>query len=292
MAELDLSYLGSAPIKDANETAAHSAIELLLVKLDKLQKKMVDKVVEKKHGTRLSPASPVYQKIADKLRKQGLDCTEGDAVKFVVKGADLNLIEAKTDQATTLPLAQLVLLSVLPAREEGFVVLAIIQKNKQGSITCHGLRCTPAAAEDARVTLVKAIETQAKAGVTREKTTIARASQPGDGTITFGIGLHRKSSMRVSGKVRRQGTINLKGKKTGEVKRRSSTYGNTFASFGADTAMALPEREPNESMSPLGVTAADQDFGDDDLLDGFDDDDLFGGGDDAVDLGLFGFDGE
>ena len=54
-----------------------------------------------------------------------------------------------------------------------------------------------------------------------------------DSTITFGVGLHRKSSLRVSGQVRRQGTINLKGKKSGSMKRPSHTYGKTFTSMGA-----------------------------------------------------------
>ena len=41
----------------------------------------VGRIVEKQTGSRLSPASPIYRKVAAKLKKQGLDCTMGDAVK-------------------------------------------------------------------------------------------------------------------------------------------------------------------------------------------------------------------
>ena len=44
--------------------------------------------------------------------------------------------------------------------------------------------------------------------------------------ITFGIGLHKRSSIRVADPLRRKGTVNLKGKSGAEVKRRSSSYGN------------------------------------------------------------------
>jgi hypothetical protein len=78
--------------------------------------------------------------------------------------------------------------------------------------------------------------------------------------ITFGIGLRKKSSIRVSDGLRRKGTVNLKGKSGAEVKRRSSSYGNTFASLASAT-------EPAVSM----LSDELESFGDDDL-DGIEDD--------------------
>lgn len=64
--------------------------------------------------------------------------------------------------------------------------------------------------------------------------------------------------------MRRQGTVNLKGRKGGHAKRRSSTYGNTFASFDAPSPNQEPEANADIFNDELS-TIDDED----DLLDGF-----------------------
>lgn len=325
MEGLKLSYLGCAPITQVGEQVVHSAMELLLVKLDKLQQKMVDKVVEKKHGTRLSHASPVYQKLCMKLRKQGLDCTQGDPIKMAINPPTLDLTEDKNGAITSIALTQLVQITILPSRDEGKVIFTFIQDDRaSGMIKCHGLLCEPMVAEMARVSLVASLATL-KAEAKPSSIGLAKSKNLGDkdSTITFGVGLHRKSSLRVSGQVRRQGTINLKGKKSGEMKRPSNSYGKTFTSLATGNGAAGwgamgPARPafdaPGGAGYRLSATPSDvreEEEEDDDLLDDFDED-MFGtddvdgsalGGDnpnlvdgndgelgDDIDLGSLGFD--
>ena len=49
------------------------------------------KVVMKKHGSRLSEASPVWQKVSEKLKKSRLDCTCGDPVDMCIRSDDVTL---------------------------------------------------------------------------------------------------------------------------------------------------------------------------------------------------------
>lgn len=318
---LKLSYLGCAPITQVGEEVVHSAMELLMVKLDKLQQKMVDKVVEKKHGTRLSHASPVYQKLCAKLRKQGLDCTQGDPIKMAINPPTLDLTEDKNGAITSIALKQLLQITVLPSRDEGQVIFAFIQDDPATGIKCHGLLCEPVVAEKARMSLMASLATL-KAESKRSSVGVAKSNNLGDkdSTITFGVGLHRKSSLRVSGQVRRQGTINLKGKKSGSIKRPSQTYGKTFTSLAAGAGAGAwgamgPARPAFDAPGGAGRSSAvPSDVGeeeDDDLLDDFDED-MFGTDDvdgdavgvdnpnlvdgdddelgDDIDLGSLGFD--
>lgn len=128
-------------------------------------------------------------------------------------------------------------LTLLPPREgDDLVFFSFIQEEDQNRLQCHILKATPAVAEQCRVSLSTAVR-QAAESERQAKGVLGKASGMAADTdknrITFGVGLHKKSSIRVSDGLRRKGTVNLKGKSGAEVKRRSSTYGNTFASFGA-----------------------------------------------------------
>lgn len=173
---------------------AHSAIEMLMVKLEKLQAKMVDRVVEKKHGTRLSSASPVYQKVAAKLQRQGLDCTKGDKIELLIDSPTapgaIAMVEIKNGSVTTIPLAEMLELTILPSQEEDKVVFAFIQDSTDAGIRCHGLLCTPMIAEQTRSGIVTAMAMLVKEDVTRKENSRAGQSKStGDNSskITFGM---------------------------------------------------------------------------------------------------------
>lgn len=67
----------SAPIKALTSKILRDAVELLRVKLEKLQQRIVDEFVERKCGSRLSPASPIYQKIAQVIISMLHTCPTG-----------------------------------------------------------------------------------------------------------------------------------------------------------------------------------------------------------------------
>jgi len=291
-----MRYLGCAPVTDIGEDVTQGAVDLLVLKLARLQKKLIDKAVEQKHGSRLSEASPVYKKIAEKLARAGKDCTHGDPVNFSVETEYIVMSEPEKDSRTNIPLGDVLSLTLLPPKSVAdMVYFSFICEEAQNRLQCHVLIAPPEVAEKNRVSMSQAIRNFAKSpkaakmkgGVLgRAGGMDTKVNKPG--TITFGVGLQRKkSSIRMSQGLQRKGTVNLKGKSGGEVKRRSSTYGNTFASFAAPAPANLP-------------AVADEP---DDLLDGFDgfDDDIFGQDDvinegDAVDddldldLDQFGFD--
>eukprot|EP00037_Helgoeca_nana_P017831 m.169511 g.169511 ORF g.169511 m.169511 type:complete len:352 (+) comp24167_c0_seq1:46-1101(+) len=304
----EMQYLGCVPVTDIGESFTQSAVELLVMKLSRLQKKMVDKVVEKKYGTRLSEASPMYQKVAQKLANSEMDCTRGDTVNVVLDTPteSIILIETKNDQRTVISMHDILSLTLLPPRDgDHLVYFSFIQEVAQNRLQCHVLQSAPTTAEECRVRLSTAVR-EAATSDSRTKGVLGKASGMATdldkNRITFGVGLHKKSSIRVSDGLRRRGTVNLKGKSGAEVKRRSSTYGNTFASFGAPApaaAVASPSRptlddglpDVDDAFLDIDDNEFDDDiFGQDDMLG---DDDERGDGFDDLDLNLdqFGFDG-
>lgn len=64
-----------APVRGKTAQVAKEAVGLLKLKLEQLQQRTIDAHVMQIHGSRLSPASPVYQKIAQVCRAQ---CARGD----------------------------------------------------------------------------------------------------------------------------------------------------------------------------------------------------------------------
>eukprot|EP00041_Stephanoeca_diplocostata_P008048 m.115631 g.115631 ORF g.115631 m.115631 type:complete len:338 (+) comp17149_c0_seq1:240-1253(+) len=269
--EFNMRYLGSAPVKAIGEEVTKSAINLLMIKLQKLQKKMVDKYVMKQHGTRLSDASPVYQKLAEKLSKNDLDCTRGDPVRVTITSEVFEMKDLKSsEQGTCVRLNEVLSLTLLPGQDESSVLFSFIQEPAPRQLQCHVLLCPKDDVDAARVTLSTMIRAAAKApsATGKGKGLLGRATKleggEPDNVITFGVGLRRKSSLKVSGGLRRKGTVNLKGATSGEVKRRSSTYGNTFASFGAP----MPGTAAHEAVPASAVRG-------DDLFDDIDDD-IFG----------------
>lgn len=140
---------------------------------------------------------------------------------------------------------------------------------------------------------------QLQAGVQKASVGVSVSQDPN--TITFGVGLGRTSSMRMSDGVRRRGTVNLKGSRKAEAKRSSASYGKSFAALASPTTS--PSTGEHDQVS-LG-SSADDDL-DEDLLAGLDAT-IFGkdaevdildeeggtsdmGPEDELDLANFGFD--
>lgn len=62
----------------------------------------------KQHGTRLSDASPVYRKIAEKMSKNDLDCTRGDPVRIKITSEFFEMKDPKsTEQVYSMALCLL-----------------------------------------------------------------------------------------------------------------------------------------------------------------------------------------
>jgi len=294
-----IGYLGCAPLNTATKEVMFDAMKLLMLKLGKIQVKMVDRLVEKKHGSRLSAASPVYQKIASTLAKNGLDCTKGDAITVDINREFLSLTDIKTNSTNQIPLSQMIVLDILPSIEgnvgtgngeemenfakgtvqwtmesfykEESVIFAFVQDTKK-QLLCHGLRCSPAQAEEFRAQLRGKLSALKPRMISSE----TNLQAPENSKITFGIGLHRKSSLRASKAQRQRSRMkdqtNLTGQSGIAIKFRPAGLGTTFASLG-DT-VDQPKSRPEVVKSPEVVD-------DDDLLDL--DDDLFAMDDDLED---------
>eukprot|EP00038_Savillea_parva_P016420 m.16825 g.16825 ORF g.16825 m.16825 type:complete len:337 (+) comp3427_c0_seq2:32-1042(+) len=311
----EMRYLGRVPVTDIGESFTQQAVEILLMKLQRLQKKMVDKVVEKKHGSRLSEASPIYQKIAAKLANSDMDCTRGDKVHVLIDNEAMTMVEPSNDTRTAIGLHDILSLTLLPPREgDTLVFFSFIQEVDHNHLQCHVLQATPSVAETCRISLSTAVRQAAATAAsqsTQKKGMLGKAvglAAPAEkNKITFGVGLHKKSSIRVSDGLRRKGTVNLKGKSSAEVKRRSSTYGGTFASLLPPTGAAVnvdadEDELPLDAASMSPHSEGDEDdllagieediFGQDDVL-GEDDERGMSNMDDLnLDLEHFGFGGD
>eukprot|EP00041_Stephanoeca_diplocostata_P027922 m.779333 g.779333 ORF g.779333 m.779333 type:complete len:150 (-) comp23278_c0_seq16:1397-1846(-) len=98
---LAFGYLGSAPINDVTVESMTAAIDLLLVKLNKLQKRMIDMLVEKKFGSRLSEASPAYQKYKGKISKKTANLTRGDDVTVSFHSDSITMKDKKSGETVS-----------------------------------------------------------------------------------------------------------------------------------------------------------------------------------------------
>lgn len=260
-------YLGCAPINAATEQIIHDAMQILRIKLEKLQTKVVDRVVEKKFGTRLSPASPVYQKIAAKMTKNGRDCTKGDPVSLSWNDKVLCMVELKGGSKNEIQMKHVVLLQTLPSTDGDNVIFSFVQ-DKNGELLCHGLLCKESTANATFAELSKLISVLPKRKVTSKQ--VGNPNHiPQESTVTLGIGLHRKSSLRASSRqrsMRRKPSVNLSGTHRAPVKFRPAGLHSSFASLG-DTPKSPITNISNEP--PISPTIEI----DDDLLDL--DEDLF-----------------
>lgn len=187
----------------------------------------------------------MYAKMAAKLRRKGLDCTTGDPVVASVlpdvaitvepaaEGAAEGFAVAKADLCgwTTVPLGE--------ADGDG-TAFCVVQATATGK-TCHAFACDGIVADS----LGRAMASHASAVAEAGDASLDAPLQPGakSHTITMGIGLGRRSTVKVSDGLRRQGTINLGGGGGVNVVR-SSAFAGTFASIEpAERACELDEGE-------------------------------------------------
>lgn len=291
-ADFEMFYLGSAPCKDATDAEVTATVEMLCSKLAELQKRTIDKIVVKKHKTRLSEASPVYKKIAAKLEKKGLDCTKGDQIGVTFDEGTLNIKEAATDQITQIPLREILSNFTMTTKTLDKYVLAFVHTDGVSHL-CHAVTGVQAKVEIMKLamsTRIAMIAPTAEGKTASMGSMISRtegAASNRDSVIKLGIGLHKSMGMDAPGaappegpiKLGRKASINLKGSSKGGVQRSSKTYGASFASFGfGPPPGALQWQQPpdaataGDSNGPLPGVAED---GGDDLLD---DEDLLAGG--------------
>eukprot|EP00040_Diaphanoeca_grandis_P026896 m.151708 g.151708 ORF g.151708 m.151708 type:complete len:298 (-) comp30774_c0_seq3:426-1319(-) len=261
-------YLGCAPLNDANKEIMHDSMQLLMLKLEKLQVKMIERVVEKKHGSRLSSVSPVYQKIAAKMTKDGLDCRKGDPILVNIGNKTITLTDIKTNSINEIHIKQVTMLDIMPSFDETKVIFTFVQQQLT-KLFCHGLMCDGEMAETLRSQLREKMAQLPKGALASEgKMRTASATLLGTGTITFGIGLHRQSSLRTSKvqRERRKKSVNLSGSDA-TVKFRPAGLQNTFASLGGDKVSLTPPMQRPEMVKSPDIVLED-----DDLLDDLDDD--------------------
>ena len=132
-------FLGKVPVTDASNKVMESALELLMVKLDNIQKKVIDKIVEKKHGTRLSNMSPIYQKLAAKLKKKGMDCTVGDQVNIRLLDTAIEMREPSSasdvpSAGNVIPFAEFKIHAIFNGRDSRSI-LAFVRVESHSTMT-------------------------------------------------------------------------------------------------------------------------------------------------------------
>jgi len=272
MASVDdkMYYVGSAPVEGIDQEHTEHAFQMLILKLSKIQKKTIDRIVEKKHGTRLSEASPVYQKVAKKLRDKGLDCTMGDKVNVKLSRDELEISEHGGD-TTSLMTSKIMDHQVLEAPDTGRKSLIVVYGNRSEP-TLHAIAGELAQVETLKLKLSLLMQSITPDGSTDK--VMFGASSGGwaaSAPIHFGVGFNRKASEKRPMGLRRKATINLKGSHTaGEVKRRSDAYGGAMFGFGsmpppgAAGAAAVPAEISEGDVDSLHL----DDDEDDDLLAG------------------------
>jgi hypothetical protein len=121
------------------------------------------KVVMKKHGSRLSEASPVWQKVSEKLKKSRLDCTCGDPVDMCIRSDDVTLGDASTGASTVVCLQDILSLTLLPPSDgsNSRVIFSFIEEESAQRLKCHVLLADPDVAEASRVRLSTSIRAAA-----------------------------------------------------------------------------------------------------------------------------------
>jgi len=294
-----LFLLGTAPVE--NETVEDATIshQMLAVKLENIQRRTIERIVEKKHGTRLSTASPAYQKVSAKLTQKGMDCTVGDKVTVEISAEFLAYDtheKGKPTGGVKVPITAVTVIAQLPGAAEGREDLVVCADN-----VLHVFSGEPIELQKTKLKL-EMLQHKTRSESTRMPGTGGLLGRVGDGRafaakseISFGIGLTRKASSRraAASGLRRKATINLKGKGgSGEIKRTAKSYGGTFASFMPPAAPPPPPMKAKgnftkggaagamasmSSLGSMGGPAVTDDLLDSLSLDGDDDDDLLAG---------------
>ena len=225
-----------------------------------MQKKLMNRLVQQTHGSKLSPGTAAYNKIVDKLTESGMDHTVGDkvTVKFTLATIDLHewhTVDPVTSVNASHVREQYVILSRLNDKMNLFVFVARDGRKKK----VHVIQAEPAMCEQINEVLsrtVAAVEKERTDTMTRKGSVAGLEDDSvGDGNnITFGIGLHEESDLKVEGNPRlmRKNTVNLGGTKGNGAKRRSSTYGQSFASIAPTTiASSMPVVDDGDDLDGL-----------------------------------------
>eukprot|EP00054_Salpingoeca_dolichothecata_P007217 m.41909 g.41909 ORF g.41909 m.41909 type:complete len:334 (+) comp16928_c0_seq1:116-1117(+) len=295
--EFPCRYLGSVPVtKNTGLEVIKEADELLRAKLEKLQKRVVDRIVEKKHGTRLSSASPVWKKYAKQLRRQGKDVMYGDSCILRLTATDIMLLDSQKNLVNQFPSNDIPFSALYKEKGDGGKIdlFGVIVRGAEKNV-CHIMTCVAGEGKNIHGTILESRKEGAREYKRKEQAGLikkggfARTKKIGDTeSITVGVGIARKSAINVSMKLKRKDSVNLDGKnREGLVKRRSNSYGSTFASLGDDNTS-------NDNVSVNDNQNFQDD--DDDLLDGVSED-WFEQGDrvsvndtNSLDFDNFGFD--
>lgn len=273
----EVFYLGSVPVASDDDAVLKAAVQGLYQKLDKIQKKAIDNMVMKKHGTRLSEASPVYKKMMATFKKQGLDCTAGGKVLTSISKDGVSIEDPEKSVTTRLPLNELASYDVLVGKFN-YAVLVLVQMGGDRRLILHVLNGDPSKINMLKIKISMLTSGVAPTPIASSGSVLGRAEREEE-TFSFAEGLQQ---------IQKRRTVNLKGAKSGEVKRRSSTYGNSFGSLGAsapappiaplpdlrhpDQKRAEAERKLSEVEEQDMADNSESYFDEDDLLDGLDED--------------------
>lgn len=229
--QFEVQYLGNTPLKvEVTLLVAQDALALLKLKLEKLQARKIEMACQEKHGSRLSPVSPIYQKVARTLAKQGHDITRGEKILMLISplGIALRLPDdsyrprpdgKQQDNASKVELipAETITFYKILGTINGISTIVVASTGGQ-NIICHAFSC----AEKIRFQIYESI-VHTTSGVTKarelqkkmqnyqesllnkagtKKTPALTTAPPKQDQITVGVGLTRHGSMSVSKKGR------------------------------------------------------------------------------------------
>jgi len=236
--EYDCHYLGNLRVKELTPKECDVALDLLFVKLDQIQKRIVEHEVSKSANPDAQYGSPEYMKVALKLTQKGVDVTVGENVTAKITAVSLNLTDPATGEVEhTIPLQEIEYHSVVEGRD-GFHIATIVwvQKGRQMMHAINGFQnmipMNTALFHAKKACLKDKVASEADMADLEKE--VAEGSE--EKVVEFGIGLHRKSSLRVGPGAARKRSVNLRGKTTddGEMKRRGSGLGKSLASLDED----------------------------------------------------------
>eukprot|EP00051_Salpingoeca_urceolata_P009639 m.117072 g.117072 ORF g.117072 m.117072 type:complete len:343 (+) comp16392_c0_seq5:809-1837(+) len=279
-------YLGSSPTEHCNGSALAPASSLLKIKLQRLQARAVQMQVERKYGPQPF-SSPKFGLVAKKMKRAGKDVTKGDRVDVRGKGDELQVRAKGEAHWLRFHGSEVLECAVVTpgAGKKRTATVAFLTSGDEENL-CHVLMCYPneaKAVEKIILDVKHEAHRQASAKSVRKSAARPRSSQlagtkdRGDETsITFGVGLTRVSSMRVTKSTRqRLNTVSLTGNKRDKVKRASDSYGSTFRSMDGpgESSADVPDRfsfvDRQASDRSIMSDASDVSVVDDDL-DGLD----------------------
>eukprot|EP00039_Didymoeca_costata_P010246 m.137600 g.137600 ORF g.137600 m.137600 type:complete len:682 (-) comp14755_c0_seq3:95-2140(-) len=250
-----VSYLGAVPVEADKKHDIQPAIRLLLIKLHKMQMRMLDHVVSQKYGDKASPEQ--VDKAKQALKREGKDCTEGEAIDFVINDMAVEIRDPASTEVTQMPLEDLegyVIKTNMPGSKKIASLYALTEDTGQG-IECHVLKCGNKDVDMLHTVLKKALTAWKAPGAPKEKKESSFKSTPmpqhngGEDfdSFTFNIGLRKQSSLKVSKKKKNKKPDDLTGRSTDRRVRPSGDFGASFDSFLAKNSLDVDARSGRDT---------------------------------------------